>query len=94
MIMQREVALVVNLLVGLAEFALVWLFAATLELTDMEIVSIVGFALIIGVVTSTKLIRSRVTPLADPRDHKGRSLAPTTKEPKAVENGITQVAIL
>jgi hypothetical protein len=94
MTQQREVALVVNSIVGLVEIGLIWLIASGVELTGRELMPLAGFIITIGVIVSSLLIRSRVTPLIDPRDNHDRRLHPTTVEPKVVDNGITQVAIL
>ena len=75
-IFQREPAVLINAIIAVVEAGITMLVAFGLQLEPAQQGAIMTFVITVGALLSTVLIRSRVTPLTDPRNNDGVPLTP------------------
>ncbi len=74
--MKREPLAIVNAVITVIEAGLALLVAFGLDLTPGQVGAVMAFVVALGGLIGTFIVRSRVTPIADPRDREGRRLVP------------------
>ena len=73
---EREPVAVLNAAIAIVETALVLAIAFGLELTSAQVGAIMGFVVAVTTLIRILLVRSQVTPVANPRDNAGNQLVP------------------
>ncbi len=68
--------MIVNAIITVIEAGVALLVAFGLDLTPEQVGAIMAFVVAVGGLISTLILRTRLTPVADPRDREGRRLVP------------------
>lgn len=74
--LRREPVTVITAITALVEAGIVLAVVFGLPLSPEQVSAIMTFIVAVGTVVNILVVRTRVTPIADPRDNEGHSLVP------------------